>query len=41
MALAERGQFDEAIAHFQRALEINPGFLQARRALEALRTNRP
>ena len=28
-ALANRGQFDEAIAHFRKALEIKPDYVEA------------
>lgn len=34
IALASQGKLDEAIAHFHRALELRPGFEDARRNLE-------
>jgi tetratricopeptide (TPR) repeat protein len=34
MVLADRGQLDKAIAHFKRALEIDPNYTAAQRNLE-------
>jgi tetratricopeptide (TPR) repeat protein len=39
-ALADAGRRDEAEKEFQAALNINPGFAEARRQLEAMRNNR-
>ena len=36
MLLAERGDVDEAIVHFRRALEIDPNFAPARQSLDRL-----
>ena len=35
--LAGRGQIDEAIAHFKKALEIKPDYAEARRSLDQAR----
>jgi tetratricopeptide (TPR) repeat protein len=39
-ALADTGRRAEAEKEFEAALKINPGFVEARRQLEALRNNR-
>jgi tetratricopeptide (TPR) repeat protein len=39
-ALAEAGRRAEAEKEFEAALKINPGFAEARRQLDSLRTNR-
>jgi Flp pilus assembly protein TadD len=40
LALMSRGRVDEAIAHFERVLELAPDFAQARSALAAARAAR-
>jgi Tfp pilus assembly protein PilF len=36
MALASRGQFDQAIVQFQKALALKPDYTEARDHLEAV-----
>jgi tetratricopeptide (TPR) repeat protein len=40
LALADRGRYVEAEKEFEAALKINPGFIEAKRELEAVRKGR-